>query len=251
MQKLIRKRTFYAALLALLLVGVLATSVLAAPRVYVNGFEVKFDQPPILENGRLLVPLRAIFESLEAQVNWNDATQTVEAISKHGEKLTLQIGSSTGKLEVDGSYSNISMDVPPKVVNGRTLVPLRVIGESFNKEVSWETKSLSAYINDAKNYAHYVGEAEYNFNKSDWGRAIFWYGKAIEASPNNPDLYYKRAYSQVQTRDFNAALFDLNKAITLSPETADYYSLRATVHEKLGKQKEAAADQQRAGELGD
>ena len=144
MRKGIRKRTFYAAVLALLLVGVLATSALAAPRVYVNGMQVKFgDTEPIIDDGRVLVPLRAIFEALEAQVTWIEATRTVEAVSKHGEKLTLQIGNPTGKLEVEGSYSNISMDVPPKVVNGRTLVPLRVIGESFNKRSFWEAKSLS------------------------------------------------------------------------------------------------------------
>ena len=42
-----------------------------------NGATISFDQPPIIENGKTLVPLRAIFEALGAEVSWEPNTQTV------------------------------------------------------------------------------------------------------------------------------------------------------------------------------
>ena len=47
--------------------------------VYLDGQRLTFDQPPVSMNGRVLVPVRAIFEALGAQVEWYQDTQTVAA----------------------------------------------------------------------------------------------------------------------------------------------------------------------------
>ena len=60
--------------------------------VLVNGNVLIFDQQPIIENGRTMVPLRVIFEALGAVVKWEESTQTVTAI-KDNLTITLQIGS--------------------------------------------------------------------------------------------------------------------------------------------------------------
>ncbi|NLT20194.1 MAG: hypothetical protein GXY16_04260 [Syntrophomonadaceae bacterium] len=249
---LVRKRSKAVVVLALLMVGIMATSVLAAPKVFVNGLQVKFaDTEPIIDNGRVLVPLRAIFESMQAEVNWDASTKTIRATSKHGAVLTLSIGNTRGTLDKDGLQTDIIMDVPPKIVNGRTLVPLRVVGESFNKDVKWQSVGLSAYIDDPQNYSHYIGEADYYMGIKDWGRAVNWYTKALESVPNDHQVMYKKAYCNFQIPDLNAAMFDLNKAISLSPKKGEYYELRGKVYEKLGKSSEATSDLQRANELKD
>ncbi|MBQ4347028.1 MAG: copper amine oxidase N-terminal domain-containing protein, partial [Firmicutes bacterium] len=46
-------------------------------RVFVDNNEIIFDQPPIIENDRTLVPLRAIFEALGAEVEWNSETRSI------------------------------------------------------------------------------------------------------------------------------------------------------------------------------
>lgn len=237
-------------LIALVLVGLLATCALAAPKVFVNGSQIKFDVEPVIDDGRILVPLRAIFQALNANVEWDGGTKTIVATSRHGEVLTLQVGNTQARLEKNGTYRDITLDVPPKIIDNRTLVPIRIVGESFNKDVKWEAKALSAYIDDAKNYDHYVGEAEYYFAQKDYGRAVFWYDKALQESPNSADLYYKKADCNVELSDLNSALFNLNKALTIDASQSEYYSLRATVHDRMGKTKEAAADRQRAAELG-
>lgn len=101
-------------------------------KVKVNNELVVFDQPPVLENGRTLVPLRAIFEALGAEVGWDDPTQTVTA-SKGETEISLQIGSTQMNVNADIK----TLDVPAKLVNGRTLVPVRAISEAFGCKVDW------------------------------------------------------------------------------------------------------------------
>ncbi|MDW7673671.1 MAG: stalk domain-containing protein, partial [Bacillota bacterium] len=91
------------------------------------------DTNPLLENGRTLVPMRFIFEALGAEINWIEGLQQVEAT----------IGNNQVKLTINDSnaYANgqlITLDVPPKLVNNRTLVPLRFISESLGLQVDWD-----------------------------------------------------------------------------------------------------------------
>ncbi len=97
-----------------------------------NNEKIKFDQIPVIENGRTLVPLRAIFEKLGATIDWNGETQTVTA-TKDGTTISLTIG-NTNALK---NGENITLDVPAKIVNGRTLVPVRFIADSFGVNVDW------------------------------------------------------------------------------------------------------------------
>ena len=111
--------------------------------VRLNGYELYFDQPPIIVDNRTLVPLRAIFEAMGASVDWIQSEQTV--ISQRDDVvISLQIGS-------DFMYRNgeqIILDVPAMVVNDRTLVPVRAISEAFGAEVDWNnsTKTVEIYL---------------------------------------------------------------------------------------------------------
>lgn len=109
--------------------------------VVVNGSKLEFDQPPILENGRTLVPLRAIFEALGAAVQWDSENQIIIA-NRNGTMIEMQIGSNI--LQRDSS--DIELDVPPQLVNGRTLVPVRAVAESFNATVSWKGETTTVTI---------------------------------------------------------------------------------------------------------
>lgn len=109
--------------------------------VRINGELVVFDQPPVAESGRVLVPLRAIFEKFGAAVDWHQETQTVTAaLDEIIIKLTL--GNKT-------AYKNgqpIILDVPPKAIAGRTLVPVRFISESFGAVVAWKQSTKTVLI---------------------------------------------------------------------------------------------------------
>lgn len=101
--------------------------------IIVDGKEVMFDSPPIIEEGRTLVPLRAIFESLDAQVEWDPVDRKVSS-TKGETTIVLYIGNR----EATVNGESVIMDVPPRIVDGRTLVPVRFITESFGGDVKWD-----------------------------------------------------------------------------------------------------------------
>jgi N-acetylmuramoyl-L-alanine amidase len=94
---------------------------------------LNFDVEPIIEEGRTLVPLRAIFEAIGANVQWEQSTQTVKAV-KGSTEVILKIGSL--QPAVNGKIW--PLDVPAKIVRDRTLAPLRFVGEAFGGQVEWE-----------------------------------------------------------------------------------------------------------------
>lgn len=104
-----------------------------AIKVYVNGSRVNFDVNPVIENGRTLVPMSAIFSAMGASVSWNGTNQTVTA-TKGTSKISLTIGASSAV--IDGKIKGL--DVPAKILNGRTLVPLAFVGSAFGGRVAWD-----------------------------------------------------------------------------------------------------------------
>ena len=110
--------------------------------VLVDGQALTFDQPPVIQNDRTLVPMRAIFQALGAQVYWDESTQTVTAFAAR-DTLQFRIGDA-------GLYKNgqlaYTMAVPAQIINERTLVPVRAIAESFGTAVSWDEPSYTVTI---------------------------------------------------------------------------------------------------------
>lgn len=101
--------------------------------VTVNGTPVQFKAlPPQMQNGHVLVPLRGVFEQMNAYVQWIPASQTVEA-QRGNTTVELQIGNNTAHI----NQKAVTMDVAPEVISGTTLVPLRFISEALGASVNW------------------------------------------------------------------------------------------------------------------
>ncbi len=105
----------------------------SAAKVFVDGEEIVSDQEALLMNSRTMVPLRAIFEKLGAEVFWNDETRTVKAV-KDGKEIELTIGMN----HMRAGKKIVYLDVTPLLFNSRTLVPLRAVSEAFDNEVLWD-----------------------------------------------------------------------------------------------------------------
>ena len=115
----------------------------SAATVSVNGNPIAFpDQPPVNAGGRLLVPLRAIFEALGATVGYNNGT--IKA-SRGSTNLELSLGSD--QAIINGQRS--TLDVPAQAVFGRTLVPLRFVGEAFGATVNYNPVTQAVAITAA------------------------------------------------------------------------------------------------------
>lgn len=129
------KKMIVAGLMAVALVS-LSVPTLAHPpiQVYVDGQAIAFDQPPVILEDRTLVPMRGIFQALGSEVTWSEPTQTITS-TRGGDTIVLKIGDT-------GLYKNgtlaYTMTVPAKIINDRTMVPIRAISEAFGAEVSWD-----------------------------------------------------------------------------------------------------------------
>lgn len=100
--------------------------------VMVDGEYVKFDVQPTIIEGRTLVPVRAIFEALGAEVDWNGDTRT--AVSSKGDtKVSVQIDNNVMKV----NDADVVLDVPAQLIDNRTLVPVRAISEAYDCYVDW------------------------------------------------------------------------------------------------------------------
>ena len=121
-----------------------------AIKVKVDGNYLEFDQPPIIHDGRTLVPMRAIFEALGAVLVWDNDTRIATATK--GEIIVrVDMSKSEGEVMVNGLY--VWSDVPPKIVSDRILVPVRVISQSFENIVDWDgttrTVTVTSYDQDS------------------------------------------------------------------------------------------------------
>lgn len=122
----------------------------AGIKVVVNDTNLKMTVAPQIENGRTLVPIREIFEALGAKLDWQGQTKTITA-SKKNITVKLVVGEKTAL--VNGN--SVTLDVPAKIKNGKTLVPLRFIGEAFNCNVKWDAASKTVTVDQ---FAGHSGE---------------------------------------------------------------------------------------------
>lgn len=121
-----------------------------AVTVTINGELIVFDEPARLINARTMVPMRKIYETLGAAVQWVNEAQLIIATFK-----TSIIAMEIGKKNFDvtelltGTTKTIELDVPPQVVGvGTTLVPVRAISEALGKTVEWDDKTSTVIITD-------------------------------------------------------------------------------------------------------
>lgn len=92
----------------------------------------KYGQNPVITSGRTMVPLRSIFETMGASVQWDDATRSVTA-TRGSTVVKMTVGQTS--FTVNGQTK--TLDVAPRILNGRTVVPVRAIAESFGASVGW------------------------------------------------------------------------------------------------------------------
>lgn len=129
-------------MLSLALAGIVAAPSYAQTiRATLDGQPMMFDQPPISRDGRLLVPLRGIFEGLGAEV-----------VSLPGGRIKATKGSTTVDLTLGSRTAfingqSVMLEVPAMAIGGRTLVPVRFVSEAMGAEVGWDGATKTVVIN--------------------------------------------------------------------------------------------------------
>ncbi len=111
--------------------------------VQLNGQELVFAQAPIIQNDTTLVPMRTIFEALGMDVSWNEGNSSVTAV-KNGKSVFVTVGSKSA--EINGQA--VELAEAPVILNGTTLVPLRVISEAMGVDVQWDEENYRVILTD-------------------------------------------------------------------------------------------------------
>ncbi len=91
----------------------------------------------IEERGRVLVPLRGVFEAFSASVNWDGQLREIEILCS-GNQIVMYVNDHDAYINRNRYY----MDVPPRIVRSKTYVPLRFVGEALGGTVDY----LGSYV---------------------------------------------------------------------------------------------------------
>ncbi|HCC07072.1 MAG TPA: hypothetical protein DEP72_02740 [Clostridiales bacterium] len=188
-------------------------------KVVLDGQEVVFeDQQPVIVEGRTLVPVRKIFEMLGFTVEWDGKNKKITG-EKVGKRVELYINNE--KSNVNGQ--EVELDVSAKIINNRTMVPLRFIVETCDKAVNYKEESKTVVIN----IESYV---DFDLIKSD--HLVYMNGKKIDfknvftTSDTEQKLYI--SLKELATAS-NEQIFvdDKNKSVKMS-----IYKTEITVQDK-------------------
>lgn len=137
-------RTILVLLIVVLLSGSMSFSAFAEndyTKISIEFDSKKLDVEAYLVDGRTLVPLRAIFEKLNAEVKLEQETQSVTA-TKGSTIIKLRINDVTAQVNT----TSVTLDVPPMLINSSTFVPLRFVSESLGAQVAYDSVQLVATI---------------------------------------------------------------------------------------------------------
>ncbi len=137
--------------------------------IYIDGELLQCEVSPVNINGRVLVPMRTIFEALGAEVSWDGAGRTVWA-SRNGEFICVPLDSnilSTGVNNSDGAavwVDRFELDVPARIIDDYTYVPVRAVSETLGSNVSWDGVTQRVTIDSRKNVegvVYYSSDSDY------------------------------------------------------------------------------------------
>ena len=110
-------------------------------KIKVNGKTLVSEYSAVLSQGTTIVPLRAVMEALECNVEWENEAQSI-TISKNDTIIKMQIGSNV--MFVNGTKKEIP--IPAQLIGNTTYIPIRAVSESIGATVGWESSDFSAGI---------------------------------------------------------------------------------------------------------
>lgn len=162
-----------------LLIFSLSMNCFAAGNISIKIDGSLIDTNGVMVDNRVLIPMRDIGEALGAQVFWNEAEQSVvveKAIYQINTSDVLDASLRTIKMWINKTDVRINgitsepLDVGPKIISGKTMVPLRAVSQWLDARVNWNeytqtveiTKDWNSSFSDAVNKKNQIEHMENN-----------------------------------------------------------------------------------------
>ena len=109
--------------------------------IKLDGMVIPSDVEPVIESGRVLVPMRFLFQALGGKVTWHEKERAVEVNWKNNH-LVLTVDTARALV----NNKPVTLDVPARILKGRTMVPLRFAAESLGLGVHWDAEEYAVYL---------------------------------------------------------------------------------------------------------
>ena len=161
-----------------LLFGIFTTTALAANdvTVTVDGEEVVFAaQGPVVADGRVLVPVRGVFETLGFDVDWDAESQTAtlttsrpvvlwafveqyNTLVSNDIEVVITVGSDsfTVTKSLNEVFEEIELEVPAQIIGGSTMLPIRAVLEAVGNYVSWNEATSTVAVRDLSGFMNFT-----------------------------------------------------------------------------------------------
>lgn len=116
--------------------------------VKLNGVSIKYESPfPQLIDSRTVVPIRTTAEALGATIDWNSEVSTMTIVK--GDRMVLhRINTNYVTVITGGESTVVTFDTPSITIDGRSMMPVRMLSESLGNIVSWDSATSSVNIID-------------------------------------------------------------------------------------------------------
>ncbi len=183
---------------------------------------LNFDLPPLIENNRVLAPVRNIGEKLGAKVIW---TQEKQEVIVQKDDITIKMVINDKNAYVDGTL--VILDTPPKLIHNKTIAPLRFIAENLGYRIIWNNDNYTAVIQSKnmyddlytsiKNTLPYIGQyhlkmvlnldieeennMQFNFNVNGFNNEEKEYVKGTMAIIQEDNTYLQTPYEIIKTKE--------------------------------------------------
>lgn len=172
--------------------------------VLIDGASLMMDVPPYVQDGYLMLPVRAVFEALGASVDNPAGTGIIVGV-KGDTTVQMEIGSPDAA--INGHTYGLS--VPVQVIDNRTLAPVRFVAEALNCYVSWDQASQTALIlsgeEDWQGYPSTpdaVVAAIIIAHGQNWGHVMHkYYYEPMEVGLNGDPFYSSLKITKIEERN--------------------------------------------------
>ena len=138
------KRFGFILMLFLLMLSIPVTVAASEIAIVVDGENLEFEYSPLMEKGRLLVPMRDFFTAVDAEVSWDNHTRTAFAVVDD-----LQVSIPIGSALPTVNDVPTAIDIPATFRANRTYIPLRFAAEALGGDVSWNPATGTVIIQTA------------------------------------------------------------------------------------------------------
>lgn len=133
--------------------------------VYIDGVPIALPTSPLNINGTTLVPMRALFEALGAEVTWDSENQTA-----YGEAPGVYVAIIIDDPYMIRNFVDVPLTEPARIINGSTLIPLRAVSECFGMQVDWDAATNSVFLTSLN-----------TIQKTDWNETHYYIGEVFSS----------------------------------------------------------------------